>query len=439
MVTQSLNANALYVASMDDVHNKLGGARPTIFLSAAVPYVRTFPSELSADELARRKRENEAYLREAAPEETVRSAVVLLAREILLRGMRLVFGAQPAIGAMVLSLGRDVIAAANKDEPRILIFQSRYFETEFPGSTLDLATWDAGLLVLTPEATIGEPHSDARRNASLLLMREWMVSVPNIQAGIFVGGMEGVREEAALFNQLNPGKPMFPLASTGAAARLLRQEMPELFAAPPDLASPDERISYSLVAKNILDTLEFGSGTKQSERPAGDLFASSKEEKQMQQPVPLNPDHPAVMAHISMLQGIINRLAGNSASCKTWCIALVSAMMSLASATKVPSLAVVGIVSVFIFGYLDASYLAQERAFRNLMKSFIQKLRAGKYTHADVFETECKIEGGERWRAFWSWPVAPMYVTLILLAIGLFAAEWFGLIAPAIYTPAAPP
>ena len=38
---------------------------------------------------------------------------------------------------------------------------------------------------------------------------------------------------------------------------------------------------------------------------------------------PLWPaDSPAVTAHINLLQGIINRLANNSASCKTWCLPL---------------------------------------------------------------------------------------------------------------------
>jgi hypothetical protein len=47
-------------------------------------------------------------------------------------------------------------------------------------------------------------------------------------------------------------------------------------------------------------------------------------------------DSPAVMAHINLLQGIINRLANNSACCKTWCLALVGALLSLAGATHPP-------------------------------------------------------------------------------------------------------
>ena len=37
-------------------------------------------------------------------------------------------------------------------------------------------------------------------------------------------------------------------------------------------------------------------------------------------------ENSAVQAHISMLQGIINRMAGNSANCKNWTVTLVAAM-----------------------------------------------------------------------------------------------------------------
>jgi hypothetical protein len=38
-------------------------------------------------------------------------------------------------------------------------------------------------------------------------------------------------------------------------------------------------------------------------------------------------DNPAAIAHVNLIQGIINRLANNSASCKTWCLVIVSALL----------------------------------------------------------------------------------------------------------------
>ena len=40
-------------------------------------------------------------------------------------------------------------------------------------------------------------------------------------------------------------------------------------------------------------------------------------------------ERPAVQGYLSMLQGIINRMAGNSASCKTWTVTLVTALLVL--------------------------------------------------------------------------------------------------------------
>lgn len=40
--------------------------------------------------------------------------------------------------------------------------------------------------------------------------------------------------------------------------------------------------------------------------------------------------HPAVKAHIDMLQNIISRMAKNSATCKSWAVPLVTAILMLA-------------------------------------------------------------------------------------------------------------
>jgi hypothetical protein len=49
-------------------------------------------------------------------------------------------------------------------------------------------------------------------------------------------------------------------------------------------------------------------------------------------------DSPAATTHITLLQGIITRLANNSASCKTWCLTLVAALLSLSGAAHLPQM-----------------------------------------------------------------------------------------------------
>src|SRR5687767_14756523 len=99
---------------------------------------------------------------------------------------------------------------------------------------------------------------------------------------------------------------------------------------------------------------------------------------------PLWPaDNQAVTAHISMLQAIITRLAANSASCKTWCLALVGALLSFAAGTDSPRLAAFAVVPIVMFAFLDSQYLAQERAYRDLFVKVVGKIRDGSYAIAD--------------------------------------------------------
>ena len=92
---------------------------------------------------------------------------------------------------------------------------------------------------------------------------------------------------------------------------------------------------------------------------------------------------PAVIAHLNMLQAIIARLAGNSAQCKTWCVAIISALFGLAGATKSRSIAETAIIPILVFGFVDAAYLANEKAYRDLYNAIAAKIRGRSYGLAD--------------------------------------------------------
>ena len=78
---------------------------------------------------------------------------------------------------------------------------------------------------------------------------------------------------------------------------------------------------------------------------------------------PLWPaDSPAATAHIALLQGVITRLANNSASSKTWCLTLVAALLSLAGAAHAPQIVIATIVPIVIFGFVDILVLRVEAA-----------------------------------------------------------------------------
>ena len=125
-------------------------------------------------------------------------------------------------------------------------------------------------------------------------------------------------------------------------------------------------------------------------------------------------DNPALMAHVNLLQGIINRLANNSASCKTWCLGLVAAFIGLAGASKSPGIVSYVVLPILLFGCLDAMYLAQERAYRQLFRTVVDKIRTGKYVLGDAFETDAHFGLSGFFRALLSWSVFPIYLSLII-------------------------
>jgi len=228
----------------------LVGDIPTIFLSASVPYEREVPKTISAAERRSAKLLNQRYLANAQPAR-VRSAVIALTRATLMRKARLAFGAHPSISPMVLAAARDVQAP----KASVLIFQSEFFEGTVPSSTLELASWESGLLLLTrAEAPRKDQSEDQRRARSLKRMRDLMVSVPGLCASVFVGGMEGVPAEANIVCERHPQLPVYALASTGSAARELSEADPARYnGRRPEAAKLMASPSYSVVAQQILD------------------------------------------------------------------------------------------------------------------------------------------------------------------------------------------
>ena len=60
-------------------------------------------------------------------------------------------------------------------------------------------------------------------------MRIAMLSENDFKGGIFIGGMEGVVDEFELFKKNNPKAIVLPVASTGAAAKIIFQNALEGF------------------------------------------------------------------------------------------------------------------------------------------------------------------------------------------------------------------
>ena len=114
---------------------------------------------------------------------------------------------------------------------------------------------------------------------------------------------------------------------------------------------------------------------------------------------PFGPDSPAVQAHLSILQDVIRRMAGNSASCKNWCVVLVAAMLVLVARTETPDYALLAVIPTLLFGFLDAYYLAQEKDFIGRYNAFVGKIHDGSVLLSDLYGVRPNLRGFQKFRA----------------------------------------
>lgn len=134
-------------------------------------------------------------------------------------------------------------------------------------------------------------------------------------------------------------------------------------------------------------------------------------------------ESPAVLKHLEILQGIITRMAGNSAACKTWSLTIITGIIAL-SVEKCCIPIWISLIPTIMFFALDSFYLGLERHFIGLQRDFVSKLAAKTLEAKDIYVIKSK-------RNFWihlkfmlggmvSFSTAFIYVPIILLVIYLW-------------------
>lgn len=162
--------------------------KPAVFLSASVPLPDRHPRYFNtADVIA------------------IRESVLALAQVVSERGV-LVFGGHPAITPLIRLALRNAEAVVSE---RFVLYQSAFFQGEFPEEN------DEFERVIETAAILGD------REGSVRVMREAMLSAYPYDLGVFIGGMEGLEEEFVLFRQMHGQARLMPIASTGAAAKIV--------------------------------------------------------------------------------------------------------------------------------------------------------------------------------------------------------------------------
>jgi hypothetical protein len=79
------------------------------------------------------------------------------------------------------------------------------------------------------------------------------------------------------------------------------------------------------------------------------------------------------LGHLNMIQGIIGRVAGFSAAAKNFSVTLAAAAVAVNLAEDNKGLLWIALGSALLLATIDAYYLAQEKAFRNLYDSIASR------------------------------------------------------------------
>ncbi|HYW47447.1 MAG TPA: hypothetical protein VE959_31555 [Bryobacteraceae bacterium] len=160
----------------------------SVFLSASNPLPHRHPKYLETADVA-----------------AIRDSIRAVVSVVVPRG-QIVFGGHPATTPLIRLLVRGMTPNVRKN---VILYQSLFFKPRFPPEVYGFEE------VRFIDAVDGD------LDASLTKMRGAMIGSHDFDAAVFLGGMEGVETEYDFFRRLHPGRPAYPVASTGAAARIL--------------------------------------------------------------------------------------------------------------------------------------------------------------------------------------------------------------------------
>lgn len=128
----------------------------------------------------------------------------------------------------------------------------------------------------------------------------------------------------------------------------------------------------------------------------------------------------AVQTHLTIMQGVIQRMAENSRSCKVWCVTLVSATLVLVARIENPQHAFIALVPALLLLVLDTYYLAKERGYRSAYNEFVSKLHSGKLALSDTFVVEpSETTLKQDLESIFSISILPFYLTLAAMVVAI--------------------
>ena len=123
--------------------------------------------------------------------------------------------------------------------------------------------------------------------------------------------------------------------------------------------------------------------------------------------------------HLELIQGVINRMAGNSFALKGWAVTLIAGIFALASKDADQIYFLVAYIPITVFWGLDSYYLLQERLYRSLYEK-VRFLPEDKIDFSmKASAKEFKSEKNTFWDCFISPTECWFYLPLALVSTGI--------------------
>lgn len=123
--------------------------------------------------------------------------------------------------------------------------------------------------------------------------------------------------------------------------------------------------------------------------------------------------------YLQFLQNNIARMNTNSCQTKSWCIAIVAALLAIFAETKNFLFALICIVPVILFCILDTLYLQQEHKFVGMYNDYVK----GEATKTETYKMPIRnYERGIKgfFKAFRSWSIMLVYPALLFSVLLIF-------------------
>ncbi|WP_094765098.1 hypothetical protein [Luteococcus japonicus] len=139
--------------------------------------------------------------------------------------------------------------------------------------------------------------------------------------------------------------------------------------------------------------------------------------------------------HLDFIQAVVTRMSAASSAAKGWLLPVVTATYGYALTKHAESVALLGLLSVALFAFLDANYLRQEQGYRALYDAVAKNTRpVPLFSLAiedafDPFPAPATPWGRAKgWMRKWfpgrrvwcSWSIAPFYGLLFVVGVVVF-------------------